>query len=174
LAPVITTPGAGEAAALGRLLLASWLETYPHAASGIDETWILAEQGHQATERGAEGWRAFLAEVERAPADHFCRAVRGGPDGEFIGVLCGLRAEQVSLGPMYLLGPAQGHGLGTALMAEFTVWAGPDPIALWVTEYNHGAVRFYARHGFVATGERQLWKGRLPNLRMVRPGGGMR
>ncbi|MEU6503745.1 hypothetical protein ABZ895_29825 [Streptomyces californicus] len=38
----------------------------------------------------------------------------------------------------------------------------------WVTEYDAGAVRFYERHGFRATGERELWRGRLPNVRMVR------
>jgi GNAT superfamily N-acetyltransferase len=166
---VLITPGVADAAALGRLLLAAWLETYPDPRTGIDEEWILAEQGHQVTECGAERWRTFLEGAERAPAEYFCRAVRSGPDGDLTGVLCGLRGEQVALGPMYLLGPAQGKGLGRALMAEFLAWAEPDPIALWVTEHNHSAVRFYARHGFEDTGERQLWKGRLPNLRMVRP-----
>jgi GNAT superfamily N-acetyltransferase len=164
------TPGVADAAELGRLLLTAWLETYPNADAGIDEAWIRAAQGHQVTEQGVERWRAFLADVERAPADHFCRAVRSAPDGPLIGMVCGLRAEEVSLGPMYLLGTAQGRGLGGALMTEFLAWAGPDPIALWVTEYNQAAVRFYARHGFAATGERQLWQERLPNLRMVRPG----
>ncbi|MBD2827538.1 hypothetical protein ID875_02385 [Streptomyces globisporus] len=53
-------------------------------------------------------------------------------------------------------------------MDEFLAWAGGAPVRLWVTEYNAGAVRFYERHGFRATGERELWRGRLPNVRMVR------
>ncbi|MCC9308820.1 GNAT family N-acetyltransferase [Kitasatospora sp. RB6PN24] len=171
---VFVTPGVTHAAELGRLLVTAWLETYPDPHAGIDEAWIRAAQGHQLTEQGIERWRAFLAEVQRAPADHFCRAVRSAPDGPLVGVVCGLRAEEVSLGPMYLLGSAQGRGTGSALMAEFLAWADPDPVALWVTEYNRSAVRFYARHGFTATGERTLWKGRLPNLRMVRPAGGVR
>ncbi|MFE9423964.1 GNAT family N-acetyltransferase [Kitasatospora sp. NPDC006697] len=167
---MITTPGQEEAAAMGRLRLAAWLETYPDPAAGIDREWITATCGHWAADQGASEWRGFLAKVERDPDGHFCRAVRDGVGGEPVGMVCGVRAERVSLGPMYLLGPAQGRGLGGRLMAEFLEWAGPElPIALWVTEYNRGAVRFYRRHGFTETGERQLWAGRLPNLRMVRP-----
>lgn len=39
---------------------------------------------------------------------------------------------------------------------------------LWVTEYNERAVHFYERYGFKATGEREIWRGRLPNVRMIR------
>jgi ribosomal protein S18 acetylase RimI-like enzyme len=54
-------------------------------------------------------------------------------------------------------------------MGEVLGWAGAAPIRLWVSEFNTRAVRFYIRYGFVATGERELWRGRLRNLRMVRP-----
>jgi ribosomal protein S18 acetylase RimI-like enzyme len=53
-------------------------------------------------------------------------------------------------------------------MSEFLAWAGEAPIRLWVTAYNEGAIRFYARYGFKPTEERELWRGKLPNLRMVR------
>jgi ribosomal protein S18 acetylase RimI-like enzyme len=71
---------------------------------------------------------------------------------------------------MYFLRDAQNLGLGNRLMREFLEWAGEGAIRLWVTAYNEGAIRFYARYGFVETGERELWRGRLPNLRMVREG----
>ncbi|MFE7524571.1 GNAT family N-acetyltransferase [Kitasatospora sp. NPDC057542] len=83
-------------------------------------------------------------------------------------VLCGRRGEVVALGPMYLLEHVQGQGLGGRMMTEFLTWAGAAPIGLWATDYNDSAVRFYQRHGFEITGERELWQGRLPNLRMTR------
>jgi ribosomal protein S18 acetylase RimI-like enzyme len=69
---------------------------------------------------------------------------------------------------MYFLRDAQNLGLGSRLMGEFLAWAGEATIHLWVTAYNEGAIRFYARYGFEQTGEQELWRGRLPNLRMVR------
>ncbi|MEW2188658.1 GNAT family N-acetyltransferase [Streptomyces microflavus] len=84
------------------------------------------------------------------------------------GVLCGRRDESVTLGPMYLLDEVQGHGIGGQLMGEFSLWADGAPIHLWVTEYNGRAIRFYGRYGFRLTGERELWRDRLPNVRMAR------
>ena len=74
----------------------------------------------------------------------------------------------VTLGPMYLLDEAQGRGTGGRLMDEFLTWAGSAPMRLWVTDYNERAIRFYQRYGFKATGERELWRGKLPNMRMIR------
>lgn len=74
----------------------------------------------------------------------------------------------VTLGPMYLLNEAQGRGIGDRMMREFLTWAGDAPMRLWVTDYNERAIRFYQRYGFKAAGERELWRGNLPNIRMVR------
>lgn len=72
------------------------------------------------------------------------------------------------LGPTYLLNEAQGQGIGGQLMGEFFLWADGAPMHLWVTEYNGKAIQFYERHGFKLTDERELWRGRLPNVRMAR------
>ena len=72
---------------------------------------------------------------------------------------------------MYLLDEAQGQGIGSRMMGEFLAWAGDAPMSLWVTDYNERAVRFYERFGFKATDERELWRGRLPNVRMTRAAG---
>jgi GNAT superfamily N-acetyltransferase len=77
-------------------------------------------------------------------------------------------ANVVTLGPMYLLRELRDLGVGSLLMADFLAWSGSDPARLWVTSYNTAAIRFYTRHGFRPTGERELWRGRLPNLRMAR------
>ncbi|WP_406202785.1 GNAT family N-acetyltransferase [Kitasatospora sp. NBC_01560] len=157
---------ASDAAALGRVLLRAWLETYPDEAAGIDEAWIREHRGASATAEGAAQWRAFIEDAALRPDELFCRVVRSGSG--VVGFLCGRRDEAVTLGPMYLLGEARGRGVGQRLMGEFLAWAGGAEIRLWVTAYNAGAVRFYERHGFARTGERELWRGRLPNVRMVR------
>ncbi|MEV6354055.1 GNAT family N-acetyltransferase [Streptomyces hydrogenans] len=173
-----------DASRLGPLLLRAWLQTYPRREAGIDEEWIREHRGAAATPEGIARWRDFIEAALRDPDLLFCRVVRseaeteaevGAESGapveavkEIVGVLCGRRGEEVTLGPMYLLNHVQGQGLGDRLMAEFLDWAGAARMCLWVTEYNEGAVRFYRRHGFEPTGDRELWQGRLPNLRMAR------
>ncbi|MFE9859928.1 GNAT family N-acetyltransferase [Streptomyces sp. NPDC005780] len=163
---VIEVPAPDDAASLGPLLLAVWLQTYPNAEAGVDEAWIREHRGSAATAEGIAGWREFIEAAGRRPDLLFCRVVRSGT--ELVGFLCGRRGEGVTLGPMYLREEARGHGAGGRLMGEFLAWADGAPIRLWVTEYNERAVRFYERYGFEATGERELWRGRLPNVRMVR------
>jgi GNAT superfamily N-acetyltransferase len=163
---VIESPRADDAASLGPLQLRVWLQTYPCADAGIDETWIREHRGSSATTEGIAQWREFIEAAGRHPDLLFCRVVRSGR--EIVGFLCGRRDEVVTLGPMYLLDEAQGRGTGGRLMDEFLTWAGSAPMRLWVTDYNERAIRFYQRYGFKATGERELWRGKLPNMRMIR------
>lgn len=62
----------------------------------------------------------------------------------------------------------QGQGIGGQLMGEFLAWAANVTMHLRVTEYNEGAVQFHERPGFKLTYERELRRGRLPNVRMAR------
>ncbi|SFK72498.1 Acetyltransferase (GNAT) domain-containing protein [Streptosporangium canum] len=163
---VIEAPRADDAASLGSLQLRAWLQTYPCEDAGIDENWIREHRGSSATEEGIAQWREFLEAARQQPDLLFCRVVRSG--AEIVGFLCGRRDEVVTLGPMYLLEEAQGRGIGGRLMGEFLTWAGSMPMRLWVTDYNERAIRFYQRYGFKATGERELWQGKLPNVRMAR------
>ncbi|MFJ9446685.1 GNAT family N-acetyltransferase [Kitasatospora sp. NPDC101235] len=163
---LIEPPRADDAVSLGPLQLKVWLQTYPCADAGIDETWIREHRGSAATTEGIAQWREFIEAAGRQPDLLFCRVVRSGT--EIVGFLCGRRDEVVTLGPMYLLDEAQGRGIGGRLMGEFLTWAGSAPMRLWVTDYNERAIRFYQRYGFEATGERELWRGKLPNIRMVR------
>ncbi|MEU9045207.1 MULTISPECIES: GNAT family N-acetyltransferase [unclassified Kitasatospora] len=162
----IEVPCADDAASLGPLLLRAWLQTYPNEDAGIDETWIREHRGSSATPEGIAQWRAFIEEAKRQPDVLFCRVIRF--EARITGFLCGRRDEVVTLGPMYLLDEAQGQGIGSRMMNEFLAWAGDTPMRLWVTDYNERAVRFYQRYGFTTTGERELWRGRLPNVRMTR------
>ncbi|GAA3299448.1 GNAT family N-acetyltransferase [Streptomyces cinereospinus] len=163
---VIESARPDDSARLGPLLLRAWLQTYPNPEVGIDEDWIREHRGSSATAEGVTQWREFIEEANQQPDLLFCRVVRSAT--EIVGVLCGRRGEVVTLGPMYLLNHVQDQGLGGGMMTEFLTWAGAAPICLWVTDYNDSAVRFYQRYGFEITGERELWQGRLPNLRMTR------
>ncbi|WP_432741917.1 GNAT family N-acetyltransferase [Streptomyces sp. JH002] len=165
---VITPARPEDAAALGPLHLRNWLLNYPNPEAGIDESWIREHRGASATAEGIAQWREFIESANGDRAPHFCRVVRSGP--EIVGYLCGHRnaSEPVTLGPMYLLDHAQGHGLGGLMMTAFFTWAGPAPVRLGVVDYNDRAIRFYERHGFQVAGERYLWRGRLPTLPMIR------
>ncbi|MFF3432434.1 GNAT family N-acetyltransferase [Streptomyces sp. NPDC002602] len=163
---VIEAARPDDSAWLGPLLLRAWLQTYPNPEVGIDEGWIREHRSSSVTAEGITQWREFIEAANQQPDLLFCRVVRS--ESEIVGVLCGRRGEVVTLGPMYLLNHVQGQRLGGRMMTEFFTWAGAAPICLWVTDYNESAVRFYQRHGFKITGERELWQGRLPNLRMTR------
>ncbi|MFI6416665.1 GNAT family N-acetyltransferase [Streptomyces sp. NPDC050842] len=166
MAYVITAAHPDDAAILGPLHLRNWLENYLNPDAGVDEAWIREHRGSSSTAEGITQWREFIEVANQDPAPHFCRVVRS--ETEIVGYLCGQGEDSVTLGPMYLLGHAQGHGIGGRLMAEFLTWAGPARIRLGVADYNEGAIRFYLRHGFEITGERYLWRGRMPTLPMTR------
>ncbi|MER6394319.1 GNAT family N-acetyltransferase [Streptomyces sp. NPDC059382] len=166
MAHVIEVPDASDAAFLGPLQLRIWLQTYPNEAAGIDETWIHEHRGVSATPQGIAQWREFIEAAKHRPDQLFCRVARS--ETEIVGFLCGRRDKVVTLGPMYLLDEARGQGVGGRMMNEFLTWAGTSPMRLWVTEYNVQAIRFYERHGFKTTTEREVWRGRLPNMRMTR------
>jgi GNAT superfamily N-acetyltransferase len=168
---LLTGADPDEVAELARVHHRAWLETYPDPAAGIDLAWIEANRAELLEAAGHRRWLELVETARRDPQDRFLRVVRSAADGEILGFLCGAAGEPLSLGPMYLLRAAQGQGVGDRLMGEFLDWAAGRPIALWATEYNERAVRFYGRHGFEPTGERELWRGRLPNVRMVRPAG---
>ena len=165
---VITAARPDDAAALGPLHLRNWLQNYLNPDAGIDESWIREHRGSSATAEGIGQWREFIEAANQHRAPNFCRVVRS--ETEIVGYLCGHweESESITLGPMYLLSHAQGHGLGGHMMTEFLTWAGPARIRLGVVDDNERAIRFYRRHGFEIAGERYLWRDRLPTLPMTR------
>lgn len=115
---VITAAHPDDAATLGPLHLQNWLRNYLNADAGIDESWIREHRGSSATAEGIAEWREFIEVAnEQDPAPHFCRVVRS--ETEIVGYLCGHQEpESITLGPMYLLDRAQGHGLGGHMMTS--------------------------------------------------------
>lgn len=163
---IIYIPLIDDATAVSRAHLTAWLQTYPNEYAGVDEAWITENVGSVVTTEGITRWRNVIGDAWHDPDRFFCRVVR--TEAGIGGFMCGRRDEVVNLGPMYLLDGVKGHGVGGRLMREFFSWTGDVPARLWVTSYNTRAIRFYARYGFKMTDERELWRGKLPNVRMVR------
>jgi GNAT superfamily N-acetyltransferase len=81
--------------------------------------------------------------------------------GHALAGACGLPHPDVTpacgeLKRLYVLKSWQNGGAGTRLFLEVLAWlerAGPRSLWIGVWSENHGAQRFYARHGFAKVGE---------------------
>jgi GNAT superfamily N-acetyltransferase len=80
------------------------------------------------------------------------------------------------VGALYVLPSVQGSGIGHRLLARNLAWHGEEQdVYLTVAGYNERAKAFYARHGFVFTGQRGVDElvidgVVMPELEMVRRG----
>ena len=63
-----------------------------------------------------------------------------------------VRLDGAEIAKLFVEPALQGHGIGAALLDRAAALGGRS---LWALEKNAGALRFYARHGFVPTGERK-------------------
>lgn len=94
-------------------------------------------------------------------------------DGEALGHAaagpCGLphpeaRPDDGELKRLYLLAAHQGGGWGGRMFQQALDWLEKDgPRTLWIGVWsgNHGAQRFYARHGFIRVGDYEFPVGRV-------------
>ena len=89
-------------------------------------------------------------------------------DGRVVGYLV-LTGDWVD--DLFLAPGATGQGLGAALL-DLAKAQRPVGLCLWVFETNHGARRFYRRHGFVEleTTDGSSNEERAPDVRMAWPG----
>lgn len=89
-------------------------------------------------------------------------------DGRVVGYLV-LTGDWVD--DLFLAPGETGQGLGAALL-DLAKAQRPDGLCLWVFETNHGARRFYRRHGFVEleTTDGASNEERAPDVRMAWPG----
>lgn len=150
-----------DAAAMARMHMQSWQETY----RGLMSNHVLDDPGLVAARE--RFWTTVLSD-ERYRAS---RAVLAERDGAVIGVaLAGPAEDPESAGithlyVLYVLAAEHGSGAGTALLNE--VLPPEEPATLWVADPNPRAQAFYRKHGFVADGTEQVEDG-LREIRMVR------
>ncbi|MDB5452823.1 MAG: histone acetyltransferase [Caulobacteraceae bacterium] len=134
---------------IGRL---TFVQTFGHLYPPADLAAFL-ETAHSPAR-----WAAGLADPDMAvwlaaDAGQAVGYAKAGP--------CGLPHPDVTsacgeLKTLYLLQSHQNDGLGGRLFAAALAWleaAGPRDLWLGVWSENHGAQRFYARHGFEPAGE---------------------
>lgn len=137
-------------AELGR---ATFVESFGHLYPPEDL------QAYLAKSHTPESWTHTLADIQRAVflAEH--------QNGRRMGFICvgpcklpvkDVEATAGEIQQLYVLSEFHGHRLGTHLMkmgVEWLVSQGRSPLYLGVWSQNHGALRFYGRHGFNEVGE---------------------
>jgi len=150
--PVIRRAGAADAAALAAIGAATFEETFGHLYPPADLARFLKET------YSLERAQAELADPAKA-------AWLVEADGRAVGFAlagpCALPHPEATpacgeLKRLYLLKAWQNGGLGARLFAEILAWLqsrGPRTVWIGVWSENHGAQRFYARHGFAKAGE---------------------
>src|SRR5688500_2017832 len=150
--PVIRRATAADAETLSALGTLTFRETFAHLYPAEDLKVFLADA------YGLERTRADLADPAKASW-----LVEAG--GEAIGYAlagpCGLPHDAVTpacgeLKRIYFRKDRQGGGLGKVLFAQVMDWLqsdGPRDVWIGVWSENHGALRFYERHGFAKAGE---------------------
>lgn len=150
-----------DAAALSLVASATFLETYADEISGEN---MVAHCAAKCSPAFFAGWLA-------APDHHLTiaeHANSGAPLGYTaltppdLPIAGG--AELIELRRIYVLLPAIGGGLGSALMARAIVDAralGNTRLALGVNPRNTRARAFYERHGFQVIGEREFQVGAM-------------
>jgi GNAT superfamily N-acetyltransferase len=150
--PLIRHAGIADAETLAALGAATFVETFGHLYAPSDLKAYLAET------YALERTRADLADPAKA-----CWLVEA--DGEAIGYAlagpCSLPHPEVTPGcgelkRLYFRQAWRNGGLGARLFAEVMAWLqseGPRAVWIGVWSENHGAQRFYARHGFAKVGE---------------------
>ena len=151
LTPTIRRAGPADAATIARIGAETFAETFAHLYPPEDLAAYLAEAHSEA--RAA----ADLANPDKA----LWLAEDGGEAiGYALAGPCKLPHPEVTaacgeLDRFYLKAGRQGGGVGTRLFAEVMAWLekdGPRRVWIGVWSENHGALRFYARHGFSQVG----------------------
>jgi GNAT superfamily N-acetyltransferase len=149
--PTIRRAGSADAQALAEIGAATFTETFGHLYPPEDLSAFLAES------HSARAARANLADPRRAI---WLMEAGGRAIGYAHAGPCALPHPAVTprcgeLKGFYLAGPWQGRGLGERLFATALAWLeSPGARDLWIGVWseNHGAQRFYARHGFEKVG----------------------
>lgn len=164
--PVIRRAGSGDAETLASLGARTFRETFGHLYPREDLEAYLAEA------YALERTRADLADPAKASW-----IVEAG--GEAVGYAlagpCSLPHDDVTPGcgelkRIYFLKAAQGGGLGARLFAEVMDWLqahGPRDVWIGVWSENHGAQKFYARHGFEKVGGYGFPVGRVVDAEFI-------
>ena len=150
--PILRRAHLDDAEVLAVLGARTFTETFAHLYPPEDLMAFLADA------YSLERTRADLAHARKA---QWLVERHGRPIGYALAGPCDLphpdvTAQSGELKRIYFLKGWQGGGLGGRLFAKVLDWleaAGPRDLWIGVWSQNHGAQRFYERHGFAKVGE---------------------
>lgn len=143
-----------DAAAIVDIQKRTWLATYPNEQAGVTTADIrehLEGRDGEMVAKRITRWGKIIGRSGVGSGTFVARL-----DYKVVGYSsCMISDGQRLVGALYVLPEAQGQGLGGRLLLEAIGWhrrqAPNDPIFLHVASYNHNAIGFYERYGFVVT-----------------------
>jgi GNAT superfamily N-acetyltransferase len=163
---IIRRAGPDDAEASARIAAATFTETFGHLYPPEDLHAFLSEHHTAEAHRRVladEAHGAWLVEVDGEAVGHALAGPCSLPHAE-------ARKTDGELKRLYLLERVQNHGLGGQLFRIALEWLERDgPRTLWIGVWseNHGAQRFYARHGFAPVGEYEFPVGRTRDREFI-------
>lgn len=137
--------------AFGHLYPAQDLQDFLAEAYSVERQHIILQ---------TPGYAVWLLEHEGQAVGHAAAGPCGLPNP-------GVRPGDGELKRLYVLAEYQGGGWGGRMFQQVMDWLLADgPRTLWIGVWsqNHGAQRFYARHGFSKVGEHTFPVGRVIDL----------
>lgn len=162
----IRRAGPDDAAALSVLGMCTFIESFGHLYPPEDLQDFLGKS------HSAAAYAQLLSDPAQAMwiAEQAGRAIGYAQAGP-----CGLPHPEVAPGDgelkrLYVLAKAQAQNVGARLLEQSLAWLERDgPHGLWISVWsgNHGAQRFYARHGFEKAGEYEFPVGRQRDLEFI-------
>ena len=145
----IATPD--DAEGISQVLYESWLATYPNEEVGITVEDIEDSYKDRLSPERMQKSREILKNVPESE-----RRLVAKVGSRIVGVARVIKEEDKNkLQTLYVLPEFQGKGIGTALWeAGRSYLDSRKDTYLEVAEYNHNAISFYTKLGFVDTGKR--------------------
>lgn len=162
---------AQDVPSIRRMHAKSWLATYPNESEGVPLDWVKGVTDLWLTEEGITKSYEHFKGILGNP-DHFYRLATD-VTGNIIGFIHGSRSKGGQrLEGLYLDERVQGTGLAQTMADELMEWFDVDhDVELEVVSYNERAKAFYRKYGFQEIDKaNELFKGKLPNVTMVRRG----
>jgi len=157
-----------------RISYVTWLATYPNKKIGITRKDIESEFAQDGTKEGERRdavrkklltdptWKVLIAVVD---------------DSKVVGFFMGNKQlDYQRLVAIYVLPKYQNRGIGSKLIVHGLRWLGrKNNVIVNVADYNHKAIIFYQKFGFVRSGEKPKETHRpfpsgknIPEIEMVR------
>lgn len=139
-----------DAEGVAQVFYQTWLATYPNEKYGITKEDIEERFKSRLSKEGVE---KMARQIENLEPDSLFLVAKA--EDRVVGVCRARKNENINeLSAIYVFPDYQGQGLGYKLWQEIQKFFDPNKdIVVNVATYNHEAIYFYQKLGFVDTGE---------------------